>query len=145
MNFIWQVADDTLRVRGAFKAHEYGDVILLFVVLTLAATIAGLPYFDALGFIVRAADLQGSAASLAAWRTAAVTREPMLGVPTRLGSIPARFYRPSGGFSRTIVLVPGVHRDGIDEARLVGLAQDLVATGFAVLTVAAPDLQAARA
>ena len=33
MNFIWQVADDTLRVRGAFKAHEYGDVILPFVVL----------------------------------------------------------------------------------------------------------------
>ena len=28
VNFIWQVADDTLRVRGAFKAHEYGDVIL---------------------------------------------------------------------------------------------------------------------
>jgi type I restriction enzyme M protein len=32
-NFIWQVADDTLRVRGAFKAHEYRDVILPFVVL----------------------------------------------------------------------------------------------------------------
>jgi len=32
-NFIWQVADDTLRVRGAFKAHEYGDVLLPFVVL----------------------------------------------------------------------------------------------------------------
>jgi hypothetical protein len=32
-NFIWQVADDTLRVRGTFKAHEYGDVILPFVVL----------------------------------------------------------------------------------------------------------------
>lgn len=30
-NFIWQVADDILR--GAFKAHEYGDVILPFVVL----------------------------------------------------------------------------------------------------------------
>lgn len=30
-NFIWQVADDILR--GAFKAHEYGDVILTFVVL----------------------------------------------------------------------------------------------------------------
>jgi len=30
-NFIWQVADDVLR--GAFKAHEYGDVILPFVVL----------------------------------------------------------------------------------------------------------------
>lgn len=30
-NFIWQVADDILR--GAFKRHEYGDVILPFVVL----------------------------------------------------------------------------------------------------------------
>ncbi len=29
--FIWQVADDLLR--GAFKAHEYGDVTLPFVVL----------------------------------------------------------------------------------------------------------------
>ncbi len=27
-NFIWQVADDILR--GAFKPHEYGDVILPF-------------------------------------------------------------------------------------------------------------------
>ncbi len=30
-NFIWQVADDILR--GAFRRHEYGDVILPFVVL----------------------------------------------------------------------------------------------------------------
>jgi type I restriction enzyme M protein len=30
-NFIWTVADDLLR--GSFKAHEYGDVILPFVVL----------------------------------------------------------------------------------------------------------------
>jgi hypothetical protein len=30
-NLRWQAADDTLRVRGAFKAHEYGDVILPFV------------------------------------------------------------------------------------------------------------------
>ena len=29
-NFIWQVADHVLR--GAFKAHEYGDVILPFAV-----------------------------------------------------------------------------------------------------------------
>jgi len=32
-NFIWQVADDILR--GAFKAHEYGDVILPFVILLM--------------------------------------------------------------------------------------------------------------
>jgi len=114
---------------------------LLVLGLLAAAALFALPYLDALGFIVRAADLQGSAASLAAWRTAAFTREPLIGVPTRAGSIPARFYRPEGGFSRTIVLIPGVHRDGIDEARLVGLAEDLAATGFGVLTVAAPDLQ----
>ena len=30
-NFIWQVADDILR--GTFKQHEYGDIILHFVVL----------------------------------------------------------------------------------------------------------------
>jgi hypothetical protein len=34
-----------------------------------------------------------------------------------------------------------VHRDGINESRLVGLAEDLAATGYGVLTVAAPDLQ----
>lgn len=117
---------------------------LLLLGLTIVATMAALPYVDALGFIVRAADLQGSAASMAAWRTAAVTREPLIGVPTRSGTIPARFYRPAGGFSRTIVLVPGVHRDGIEEARLVALADDLAATGYGVLTVAAPDLQRFR-
>ena len=39
------------------------------------------------------------------------------------------------------MLIPGVHRDGINESRLVGLAEDLAATGYGVLTVAAPDLQ----
>jgi len=32
-NFIWQVVDDILR--GSSKPHEYGDVILPFVVLRL--------------------------------------------------------------------------------------------------------------
>jgi dienelactone hydrolase len=114
---------------------------LLVVGLVAVAIVYAIPYFDALGFIVRAADLQGTPATVAAWRTTTFTREPLIGVPTRAGTIPARFYRPSRGFSRTLVLVPGVHRDGIDEARLVGLAEDLAATGYGVLTVAAPDLQ----
>jgi hypothetical protein len=112
--------------------------------LLLASVVAGvlaLPYLDALGFIVRAADLQGSAASMAAWRTTTFTREPVISVPTRTGSVPARFYRPASGFSRTVLLMPGVHRDGIDEARLAGLAEDLASTGYGVLTIAAPDLQ----
>ena len=83
----------------------------------------------------------GPPASMAAWRTTTFTREPVISVPTRTGSVPARFYRPASGFSRTVLLVPGVHRDGIDEARLAGLAEDLASTGYGVLTIAAPDLQ----
>ena len=103
-----------------------------------------LPYVDAAAFIARAADLPGPPATLAAWRASDAGPISSFEITTRHGDVPARVSRPSGRFHRTIVLVPGVHRDGIDEARLVGLAQDLVATGFAVLTVAAPDLQRFR-
>jgi len=100
-----------------------------------------LPYIDALGFIIRAADLPGTAATVANWRAATVSREGVFRVPTRVGEVPARFYRPGSRVRRTVLLMPGVHRDGIDETRLVGLAEDLAATGFGVLTIAAPDLQ----
>lgn len=110
-------------------------------VIVIVAAFAALPYLDALGFIVRAADLPGTAAILAQWRTTSFTREAKTTIPTRVGDIPARLYRPAGRFRRTLLLMPGVHRDGIDESRLVGLAEDLAATGYNVLTVAAPDLQ----
>lgn len=111
------------------------------LVLVFIGAVVALPYLDAAAFIVRAADMGGGAASVAAWRADTFSRDPLIEVPTRDGSVPARFYRPAGGFSRTLLLMPGVHRDGIDEARLVGLAEDLAATGFGVLTIAAPDLQ----
>lgn len=113
------------------------------VVLALLSTggVVALPYLDALGFIIRAADLPGASATIAHWRTTSFTREATTTIPTRAGDIPARLYRPAGRFRRTLLLMPGVHRDGIDESRLVGLAEDLAATGYNVLTVAAPDLQ----
>ena len=40
-NFIWTVAHDLLR--GSFKAHEYGDVILPFAVLRRLNLDAGEP------------------------------------------------------------------------------------------------------
>jgi dienelactone hydrolase len=114
-------------------------------VVALATVVVGailaLPYLDALGFIIRAADLPGTAATVAAWRAKSFTRDAEITVPTRGGDIPARFFRPSRQTRRTVVLIPGVHRDGIDESRLVGLAEDLAATGYGVLTIAAPDLQ----
>ena len=105
------------------------------------AFVAALPYLDALGFIIRAADIGGMPATLAGWRAAPYTRQPDMWVPTRAGDIPARLFEPDGRVRRTVLLMPGVHRDGINESRLVGLAEDLAATGYRVVTVAAPDLQ----
>jgi dienelactone hydrolase len=114
--------------------------LVVLLILGLSFFLAR-PYLDALGFIIRAAELPGAAATLAEWRTTSFRRDADFTVPTRAGEIPARFYRPSRQTRRTMVLIPGVHRDGINESRLVGLAEDLAATGFGVLTVAAPDLQ----
>lgn len=124
---------------GVFKRRRVIAVTVLVVLFT--AGVVALPYLDALGFIVRAADIPGTAATLAGYRTQAFSREPQTTIPTRVGNIPARLYKPEGRFRRTLLLMPGVHRDGIDESRLVGLAEDLAATGYNVLTVAAPDLQ----
>lgn len=101
-------------------------------------------YADALAFIARAADLPGAPATLAARRAAAVVRAPIEHVPTRHGLVEARLYRPAGPVRRAATLVPGVHMDGIDEARLVGLAHHLAASGLAVLTVGPPDLRRFR-
>ena len=127
----------TIRLVPLTRRAKAAIVLALLIVLSFAA----LPYLDALGFIIRAADLPGTAATIASWRAMSFTRDPDIAVPTRNGNIPGRFYRPARQTRRTILLMPGVHRDGINESRLVGLAEDLAATGFGVMTVAAPDLQ----
>ncbi|HUQ88515.1 MAG TPA: hypothetical protein VM096_13210 [Vicinamibacterales bacterium] len=114
---------------------------LIALAVLIVIGLFALPYLDALGFIIRAADLPGTPATIAAWRANAFTRDPEITVPTRGGNIPGRFFRPSRQTRRTLIMIPGVHRDGINESRLVGLAEDLAATGYGVLTVAAPDLQ----
>jgi len=118
-----------------------GKAAILVALVVVVTGWLALPYLDALGFIIRAADLPGAPAAVAKWRASAYTREDVFSVATREGAVPARFYRPEGRLRRTVLLMPGVHRDGIAEARLVGLAEDLAATGFGVLTIAAPDLQ----
>jgi len=118
---------------------------VIAVVMLTAAAVFTLPYADALAFIARAADLPGPAATIGAWRSASVTATAgVLEIPTRHGRIEGRLYRPARSIRRAVVLVPGVHMDGIDEARLVGMARDLAASGYAVLTVATPDLRIFR-
>jgi dienelactone hydrolase len=120
-----------------FRLQRLALVALLVV---LAGRLA-LPYVDAAAFIVRAAGLtDGVAGRLEHARARATTREDLPPLATRHGPVPLRLYAPPR-FSRTVLLVPGVHMDGIDETRLVGMAEDLAASGFAVLTVAPPDLR----
>ncbi|HUU33854.1 MAG TPA: CocE/NonD family hydrolase [Vicinamibacterales bacterium] len=114
----------------------------LVVALLAAALKWGvLPYVDAAAFIVRAANLtDGLPGRIAAARAHETTRVDLPPIATRHGAVAARLYRPAR-VSRAILLVPGVHLDGIDETRLIGMAEDLAATGYAVVTVAPPDLQ----
>ena len=125
------------------------NVRVLRAVLVAAVLVAVLrwlvmPYVDAAAFIVRAANLtDGVAGRVAAARAYPTTRADLPPIATRHGAVAARIYRPAR-VSRTVLLVPGVHMDGIDETRLVGMAHDLAATGYAVVTVAPPDLREFR-
>jgi dienelactone hydrolase len=114
-------------------------ILVAIAAVVLARAIV--PYVDAGAFIVRAAGLtDGVPGRLAAVRAYDTTRRDLAPIATRHGAVPARLYQPSS-FTRTVVLVPGVHMDGIDETRLVGMAEDLAETGYAVVTVAPPDLR----
>jgi dienelactone hydrolase len=73
------------------------------------------------------------------------TTEELLSVP-RDGAAPlrARLYTPDGSSHGAVVLVPGVHRLGIDEPRLVRFARALTTAGITVLTPEIPELVAYR-
>ena len=117
-------------------------VALFLAAIAVISGVIALPYVDALALIARAANMTGAAGTIADWRATRFVADPILQIPTRHGPVEARVYKPTNTESRrTVTLVPGVHMDGIRESRLVGLAEDLAASGFTVLTVASPDLQ----
>ena len=93
-----------------------------------------------MAFIVRVAKTDGLPGRLARLFAGDVEPGPLINVPTRHGALPARLYRPAGPVRRTAILLPGLHRDGIHEERLVGLASELAAAGVQALTIAPPDL-----
>jgi X-Pro dipeptidyl-peptidase (S15 family) len=112
-------------------------IALVLIVVAYAAT----PYARALSLIVRAANMGGSVEAFANDRARAITVDPERAIPTRHGDVRARLYRPDGHFTRTLLLVPGIHAMGIDEPRLTALAKDLAGSGVGVMTAALPDLQ----
>jgi dienelactone hydrolase len=120
-----------------------GKVATIALAVALAAGLTVwhfLPRLAALALIVRVAKQEGTWGRLARLAARKVHEEPILAIPTRHGPMETRLYRPEKPARRTTILVPGVHMDGINEERLVGLARELAASGLQVLTVAPPDL-----
>jgi len=115
----------------------------IFLVMCLliagAAVIWGPAYARSAGLVIRAAQLQGFMLSAARVQAQHYTTEPVVAIHTRHGDVRTRFYRPDA-IRRVVLLVPGVHAMGIDEPRLVGLSNELAATGLGVVTMERPDL-----
>lgn len=118
--------------------------LLALVVTSLVVALPALDFVRAAGFVVRAAGMHGPWPDrLAAFDTTPFEVEDVR-IPSRRGALRARIYRPRRPFSRTILLTPGVHKDGIDEARLAKFARDFAAGGVGVVTAELPDLLAYR-
>src|SRR5258705_14025675 len=100
---------------------------ILAVLAVIIAVLAYLsvPYVRAASLFVRAAHLGGRVEAFATEHARTVELMPPHTVPTRLGDVPAQFYRPEGRFSRSVLLIPGIHSMGIKEPRLTQLARDL--------------------
>lgn len=117
----------------------------LLVVLALGVAVwQTLPRLSALALVVRAARARGVLAHAAGAMAIPARRERVRAVDTRHGPVSTQLYRPSRGGRRTVLLVPGLHMDGLEEERLVTLATDLAQTGLQVLAVAPPDLMRYR-
>ena len=97
-------------------------------------------YVRAAAFVVRAAGMHGTVATITALETQSVS-ERDLRIPWRGGELPARWYSAANPRTLPVLLVPGVHAAGIDEPRLVGVARDLAAVGHPVLTTELADLK----
>jgi dienelactone hydrolase len=123
--------------RSSNRSRILAAILLIAAMLVYAAA----PYVRAASLFVRAAHPGGRIERFADAHARAVAVLPRHTVPTRHGDVVAQFYRPDGGFSRTVLLLPGIHSMGIDEPRLTALAKDLAGSGVMVMTMALPDLQ----
>lgn len=125
-------------------ARRRWRVLAAIVVVAAVLAYLAVPYLRAASLFVRAAHVGGRVEQFAARHAHAVTVVPPHTVATRNGDVPAQFYRPDGRFTRSVLLIPGIHSMGIKEPRLTALAKDLAGSGVMVMTLALPDLQRYR-
>lgn len=116
---------------------------LVLAGLITATAIAG---WLVLGQYTRAVTLLVLAAGIDGWpRTVARLHERMvsersLEIRTRDGLLRARAYSPEGRSRRTVVLIAGVHPEGIDDPRLMHFARSMAGSGLSVITPQVPRL-----
>jgi hypothetical protein len=113
--------------------------LALVLASLLGAALIVRPYIHGLSFVIRAAELQGSPRRVADLDTTQVAAREIT-IPTRRGPMRGRLYEPSGSHARAALLTSGLHASGIDEPRLVRLAQQIAASHVAVVTPDIPEL-----
>ncbi|RPJ80237.1 MAG: hypothetical protein EHM13_12340, partial [Acidobacteria bacterium] len=114
-------------------------LLLMTAAVLFAVRLAALPYVRATSLIVRTAGLEKQHPTLAALQTSTVVERKET-VPSRFGPLRANVYIPTNGFSRAVLLTPGVNALGIAEPRLVSFARNIAASGLLVMTPELPDL-----
>jgi dienelactone hydrolase len=128
-------------MKATRRAAVLAACAALVIVVTLWMLLS--PYWTAAALIMRAAHVPGFAGRVAAW-SAKPTTDALISIPGRNGAMRARLFAPVEGARRAVLLVGGVHPDGIDEPRLMELADDLAATGVNVITPEIQDLKTYR-
>jgi dienelactone hydrolase len=115
----------------------------VFAVVLLVAIVAGsfvaLPFVHGLSFVIRAADMQGTARRVADFDTKA-EREHDVSIATPRGPLRVRVYEPAGSPRRAALLTSGLHPSGTGEPRLARLARALSASGVVIVTPDIPEL-----
>jgi hypothetical protein len=113
--------------------------LVALVVAVAGLTLVTRPYVHGLSFVIRAADMQGTARRLADLDTIA-THERDITMQMPQGAIRGRVYEADGRTTRTALLVSGLHPSGIDEPRLVRIARLLASNGITIVTPDIPEL-----
>jgi dienelactone hydrolase len=134
------IEDRRLKMR-AMPISRRWRLLAAILVVAAALTYLAVPYVRAASLFIRVAHTGGRVEQFANEHAHVVTIMPPHTVRTRLGDVPAQFYRPDSRYPRSVLLIPGIHSMGIREPRLTALAKDLAGSGDTVMTLALPDLQ----
>ncbi len=123
-------------------ARRKPAVVLLAAALIVAGLVALWPFVATVRFLATLTGGIGPAGRLISTNTLPVSTRD-LEIPTRHGGVAARAYIPTPA-AAALLVIPGVHRAGLDEPRQTQFALRLASTGVTVVVVPLPDLREFR-